>query len=117
MHTNVQKWVTPLSGYLKFYVDGYMDGASSTASIEEALRNERREILWRLSSSAPAVASSFVVGVWVSIMAVMTTFFSKVQGGMASARGVLDMSQIQLALPFLQSLLPLPPCMESTANS
>ncbi|MBA0749615.1 hypothetical protein Gogos_003518 [Gossypium gossypioides] len=40
------------------------------------------------------------VGVWVGAMAVMTTFFSRVQGGMASTRSVLDMSQIQLALPF-----------------
>ncbi|MBA0696580.1 hypothetical protein Goari_003122 [Gossypium aridum] len=35
----------PLSGYLKFYIDGYMDGASSTASIEEAYHNERREVI------------------------------------------------------------------------
>ncbi|TYH50332.1 hypothetical protein ES332_D10G199300v1 [Gossypium tomentosum] len=82
MHTNVQKWVTPLSGYLKFYIYGYMDGALSTASIEEAYHNERREALVVFAPDLMAIVVIgscpgllLCVGVWVCAMAVMTTFF------------------------------------------
>nr|KJB72521.1 hypothetical protein B456_011G183000 [Gossypium raimondii] len=108
MHTNVQKWVTPLSGYLKFYIYGYMDGASSTASIEEAYPSNKsvrkrglilkktpilQKFLFCFDLVAPVgfapdlmaivVIGScpgllLCVGVWVCAMAVMTTFFSRV---------------------------------------
>ncbi|MBA0879233.1 hypothetical protein Goshw_002050, partial [Gossypium schwendimanii] len=75
MHTNVQKWVTPLSGYLKFYIDGYMDGASSIASIEKAYHNERREapVVFTLDLMVIVVIRSspsllLCVGVWVGAM-------------------------------------------------